>query len=605
MAYLTLNTKFKPFSYQERLAPYLPYIEDYRAQQQSLDELTTKSGAIEGFIENSPIAQKQYDTYQQNLAEQAEILMQQGLTSANRQGLTNIKKRYNTEIVPIEAAYKRRAEDIKIASDLMAKGYEVERDPTLASLDNYLTDNTYNYGKTLNVNQLIDELSKEYSNMSRVAQTNPTEFKKILEEQYYQAINQLGYTEKQVQQAMDSGDTSLLRKILMQKVAGTGYDTWEGFRDKTTKQLTDYGTQKLSNLFNRLEGTMTNAIGKTTSKEISNKAYDYAMQDAARRKTQKPDTLNFVNPKHIYTQKEMDTRKKDNENMQLLKSVIGKNNGSEFNLHKDGSIDFSKIDMEQLFKASKKPTKQFNTLTGLYNNLELDEDQKIYQILEPFITTTTDSKGNAQMNLDATAASKFYQDLEAYDATITNATSNLYYDFPIDEETSEALSNKIISSADFNSISKAIYTTDQGYISGENVDLTEALGDDKVIIEQQVALGKNVIKVKDKNTLETEIYTLPEGINPVAEKNISENFPLLQEKDRFLFSKETQNLLNAYDAGRIPAEILADPKVAKNIEKATKVREERDEIVSKLMDNAAILSQRNSVKKTILEGTNY
>ena len=102
------TTVFKNRSFDDLLRPLAMYTEELRKVEDASNELATKASIWEGMTdqETDPIAYAQYKRYADDLQNQAINLSQNGLNPASRRDLMNLKRRYATEIVPIEQAYK-------------------------------------------------------------------------------------------------------------------------------------------------------------------------------------------------------------------------------------------------------------------------------------------------------------------------------------------------------------------------------------------------------------------------------------------------------------------------------------------------------------------
>lgn len=126
---LTIGARFKPMSYAEMIAPLQGANIEYKTQQEELDKLTQASSVWENMAnkETDPLAHKKYTDYAAELKQQADALASQGLTPNTRKAISRMKGKYQSDIVPIEQAYKTRAE--------LAKSYEAARrqNPTLMS----------------------------------------------------------------------------------------------------------------------------------------------------------------------------------------------------------------------------------------------------------------------------------------------------------------------------------------------------------------------------------------------------------------------------------------------------------------------------------------
>lgn len=146
---LVINSQFKPFSYQEMLAPTLMATQAHQELENQYGELATKASVWEEMAneQTDPYAYKMYKTYANDLESQAGQLAREGLNAASRRDMLNMRSRYSKEIVPIEQAYKRRQELIdEQRKALMANPslmYDV--DFSMTSLDDLISNPNLSY----------------------------------------------------------------------------------------------------------------------------------------------------------------------------------------------------------------------------------------------------------------------------------------------------------------------------------------------------------------------------------------------------------------------------------------------------------------------------
>ena len=126
---LTIGARFKPMSYAEMIAPIQGANIEYKTQQEELDKLTQASSVWENMAnkETDRLAYQKYTNYATELKQSADALASQGLTPNTRKAISQMKGKYQSDIVPIEQAYKQRAQ--------MAEQYNkaLMQNPTLMS----------------------------------------------------------------------------------------------------------------------------------------------------------------------------------------------------------------------------------------------------------------------------------------------------------------------------------------------------------------------------------------------------------------------------------------------------------------------------------------
>lgn len=207
---LTNSAKFNPYTFDEMLKPLAMASDAYNAVQSGIEELGAKADLMKMYANEVPDSKtaNMYNSYAKDLEKQASMLAKHGLTPASRQGLINMKRRYSSEVVPIETAVARREALTKEQREALL------RDPSLmfdvdyskTQLD-YFLDNpnaTYN---PISGNELTKRAAQMASNLAKVVQGNP-KYQSILNGQYFQQMTQMGYTPAQIMQTVLNDDNA-------------------------------------------------------------------------------------------------------------------------------------------------------------------------------------------------------------------------------------------------------------------------------------------------------------------------------------------------------------------------------------------------------------
>ena len=207
---LTNNARFNPYTFDEMLKPLAMAADAYNTVQSGIEELGAKADLMKMYANEVPDSKtaNMYNSYAKDLEKQASMLAKHGLTPASRQGLLNMKRRYNSEVVPIETAVARREALTKEQREALL------RDPSLmfdvdyskTQLD-YLLDNpnaTYN---PISGNELTKRATQMASNLAKAVQGNP-KYQSILGGQYFQQMTQMGYTPAQIMQTILNDDNA-------------------------------------------------------------------------------------------------------------------------------------------------------------------------------------------------------------------------------------------------------------------------------------------------------------------------------------------------------------------------------------------------------------
>ena len=233
---LVINSQFHPFSYQDMIAPVALATQAQQDLEDKYSTLGEQSGAYDKLAnqQTDPIAYAQYKRYADDLSKQVEQLNKDGLTPSSRTALLNMKRRYSSEITPIDTAYKKREELAKEQRALRAQDTSAmfDVDYSTASLDKLLANPSASYTPVSG-----DALAKRAAEMalplSKVIspKTNRT-LKTILGNQY--ALIQMGASPQDVMAAINNDKNAHpeLRKIIDTVYSTSGLDTFDDASQK-------------------------------------------------------------------------------------------------------------------------------------------------------------------------------------------------------------------------------------------------------------------------------------------------------------------------------------------------------------------------------------
>ena len=175
--YITINSEFKPFTYDELTKPLRDYTEAYNKVEEQYATLAQQTEAWKNIAtqENSPEAYAMYKKYSDELNAVVEDFSR-GMTIQNRGKLTGLKSRYASEITPIANAYNAMQAANKYRDDVRAKdSTAVFIKNRYSSIDDFLNgetaDNNYISGSQIEAsilgktyakaNEAFTELTKD------------------------------------------------------------------------------------------------------------------------------------------------------------------------------------------------------------------------------------------------------------------------------------------------------------------------------------------------------------------------------------------------------------------------------------------------------------
>lgn len=273
---LVLDTKFKPFSYAEMLAPVLAATQAHQALEEEYGNLAQKASVWDEMAneQTDPYAYRMYKTYSDDLEAKAEQLMKYGLNAFSRRGMLDMKSRYSKEIIPIENAYKRREELAAEQRKAMAANptLRYQRMAGMMSLDDFIKNPSLDYGKSYSGALLTQQVSQAVANFQK-SLTDKGKLKALGLPYQYERMLQYGATPDQVMAAMsenaqqgDSEAVKFLRGITNQVLKSSGVADWA---DPTT--MAEFRAFANQGLYS--------AIGKA---EIGTFKDDFSMSNALR-----------------------------------------------------------------------------------------------------------------------------------------------------------------------------------------------------------------------------------------------------------------------------------------------------------------------------------
>lgn len=224
MAYIVLNSKFNPFSYEELVKPLREATQVHQATEEQISDLELESGKMEALMnaQSDTKAFNMYRKFNDDLKAQADRLQKEGLTPGTRQEFLKIRGRYGSEIEPIKAASQEYESMMKFRQGLAGKNVIFNND--YSSIDDFLggrkADNSY---VDLDDIQSRIAVQSKILGQSRVSESDP---KLILNGQHFEIKRQQGYTPEDISKAFneDPSADENLKNIILETRANSGYN---------------------------------------------------------------------------------------------------------------------------------------------------------------------------------------------------------------------------------------------------------------------------------------------------------------------------------------------------------------------------------------------
>lgn len=307
---LVINSQFKPFSYQEMLAPTLMATQAHQELENQYGELATKASVWEEMAneQTDPYAYKMYKTYANDLEEQAGQLAREGLNAASRRGMLNMRARYSKEITPIEQAYtarQKQAEEQQRAL-LQDPTLMLSRRASTTSLDDYIRSPQLAY-ESYSGKLITAQAASAASALAKEMQEKPRKWRSILGNSYYETMMQKGFSSQAVLQAIQDNPNAApqLTRIVEDAINSSGVRNWGD--QATIARAIDYAKQGL-----------WSAVGETQYQTLDNWRAKMAEQEAMQIRAEKKaaarkaeelkqarlDNL-AINPLNIYSSRDL------------------------------------------------------------------------------------------------------------------------------------------------------------------------------------------------------------------------------------------------------------------------------------------------------------
>lgn len=229
---IVINSKFKPFSYQELLAPALQMTQEHQMLEEAYSELDTKASEWERKAneQTDKKAYSMYKKYADDLRNQADILSRQGLTPTARKDLYGMRSRYAREILPIAEAYNKREELAKEQRQALL------RDPTLLirrkaneiSLDDFIDNPALSVDDQFSGAMLTQMVGQQVQHLSKELKSSDLE--KTKDPYTLQFIARYGLSRNEILSAInnpnDPNSDKVLTAIVDSVLKSSGIEGW-------------------------------------------------------------------------------------------------------------------------------------------------------------------------------------------------------------------------------------------------------------------------------------------------------------------------------------------------------------------------------------------
>lgn len=524
---LVINSQFKPFSYQEMLAPTLMATQAHQELENQYGELATKASVWEEMAneQTDPYAYKMYKTYANDLEEQAGQLAREGLNAASRRDMLNMRARYSKEITPIEQAYTARQKQAEEQQRALLQ------DPTLmlsrraatTSLDDYIRNPQLAY-EAYSGKLITAQAASAASALAKEMQEKPRKWRSILGNSYYETMMQKGFSSQAVLQAIQDNPNAApqLTRIVEDAINSSGVRNWGD--QATIARAIDYAKQGL-----------WSAVGETQYQTLDNWRAKMAEQEAmqiraekraAARKAeeQRQARLNSlaINPLNIYSSRELSKdEKKYKEDMKRYSKYFYKDNHGQMRMTWAGWQEYTRNATPRVTSAGSGSgtARLMNVETQMQNGSKKFTPTAFRQFMDS-IGAYSVTKGKWQPGNLGNVWNRYANNSPAARTARYDATRVTEYDYPIASAQQGDMKDAIMTAGrglslkevDYDSKSKKFKDT------GEEITMEDLKSDKyKVTATRFSPYGTTVMIQDDKGNVRR--FRMPAGINTTNEQN--------------------------------------------------------------------------------------
>ena len=513
---LTNNAKFRPYSFDEMLKPLAMATQEQRAIEEGISELGSKADLMRMYANEEPNSKvaTMYNKYANDLDKQAESLAKQGLSPSSRSSLLGLKRRYSSEITPIETAVTRRRQLAEEQRKARAQDDSIlfDIDARTLSLDDLVGNPELSYTSVSGKN-IMENVSKAASVLAKEARNDPNKFNSMLGGDYYENVKQYGFSKEADMDAIlrSKNASNILTSIVDDALASSGVGkNWSG---NAYDRALDYANRGL-----------WSAVGQTQTQLVDNWRAKLQEQNKIKQYQEAQAKLNSlaINPLNIYSSRELGEEEKK------YKNTVGKYS-KYFTTDANGKVKLTEEGMKEYRRnASTRVTSAGSgSGTARLMNVETGTEVKGYEPSE--FKKFMDSIGmNSEHGFENwwnyERAGELWQNYMANDPSAKTSkydvTRVTEFDYPIAGTQQGDMKDAIMTAGRGLSLKEVDYDnkSKQFKDTGEEITMEDLKSDKyKVTATRFSPYGTTVMIQDDKGNVRR--YKMPAGINTTNEQN--------------------------------------------------------------------------------------
>ena len=509
---LTNNAKFRPYSFDEMLKPLAMATQEYNAIEEGIAELGSKADLMRMYANEEPNSKvaNMYNTYANDLDKQAESLAKQGLSPASRGSLLGLKRRYSSEIIPIETAVTRRRQLAEEQRKARAQDDSIlfDIDARTMSLDDLVNNPELSYSSASGKN-IMENVSKAASVLAKEARNDPNKFNSVLGGDYYEYVKQYGFSKEAVMDAIlrSKNASNILTSIVDNALASSGVGkNWSG---NAYDRALDYANRGL-----------WSAVGQTQTQLVDN--WRAKMDETDRRKAEQAAQARLsglaINPLNIYSNRELSMSEKDyNDSIQKYSKYFEKKNG-KWTMNEAGWKEYNRSTGES--KKTGPLGVSGRTVSSQVRGENTDHTEFRRFMDSMGITMNSESFDSSQGEAAGTIWGDYAKESPMAKTARYDATKVTEFDYPIAGAQQGDMKDAIMTAGRGLSLKEVDYDSKSKQFkdTGEEITMEDLKSDKyKVTATRFSPYGTTVMIQDDKGNVRR--YRMPAGINTTNEQN--------------------------------------------------------------------------------------
>lgn len=330
---LTVNSTFNPYSLQELLPIYQANAQAQYQAEEAFSQLQMKADQWEKLANNAQDADvyNTYKAYSNQLKAAADDILNNGINTASRRNLMNMRAQYASNIIPIEEAYNKRQQQAQVLWQARLQDSTlIAQDPSELGLSYYMKNPTYtpqSYSGKLLTAQSAQAAQNLAKTLSSYGKGEP------IDSYTNTFIQKHGLTRNDIQKYLN-GETTATNKVLS-AIYQQVYDS---------SQIGNWANEnQRKQAANFIKQGMWSAIGQDTVQAMENfeARENYKLQQQLaliQAQQQQQDQLSAINEVPIYTPEE---QKEADEIREKYKKYFYTKNGRTY-LSQKGREEYEK-----------------------------------------------------------------------------------------------------------------------------------------------------------------------------------------------------------------------------------------------------------------------